>query len=181
MLTVSDDVKRRAISGFILFHIAVIASFSIPSGTEFAGVIGKSLEHYAQRTGLFQNWAMFAPNPKNDNCYVEAEITFRNGQKRLWTFPQMNDLGYLERYSKERYRKFANERLQLTTNSVLLPDAARYIARLNADASNPPQSVKLVYHWSVIPPPPLQGETPQTGQWEHRVLFTYSVKPGDLR
>jgi hypothetical protein len=181
MISVNDEVKRRTISAFILFHLVVIASLSIPSDAPFARAIGKQVARYAQRTGLFQSWDMFAPNPKNDNIYVDAEITFRDGQKRVWTFPQMNELGYTERYFKERYRKFANERLHLATNAVLLPDAARYIARLNANASNPPQSVKLVYHWSVIPPPPLPGEIPQMAQWGHRELYTYAVKPGDLR
>ncbi len=178
-MTVNDEVKCRAISAFILFHIVVITSLSIPSDTQVGRTIGKQFARYAQRAGLFQSWDMFAPNPVSANTYVDAEITFRNGQKRLWTFPQMNELGYVERYFKERYRKFANERLQLATNSALLPDAARYIARLNADASNPPQSVKIVYHWSVIPPPPLPGETPQMAQWGHRVLCTCAV--GDMR
>lgn len=179
MITVNDQVKRRAISAFILFHLLVIASLSFPSNAPFAKTIATQLERYAQRTGLFQSWNMFAPNPKNANNYVDAEITFRNGQKRLWTFPQMNELGYIERYSKERYRKLANEGLDI--NPVLLPDTARYIARLNGDDSNPPQTVKLVYYWSVIPAPPLSGETPQTGEWTHKVLGTYAVKPGDLK
>jgi hypothetical protein len=81
---------------------------------------------------------------------------------------------------KERYRKFAEERLWVKENSALWPDAARYIARLNADALNPPQSVNLVAYRFIIPPLPPPGEAPPPERMEREVFFVYTVKPGDL-
>ena len=83
---------------------------------------------YMLWSGLFQAWDMFAPNPMKLNSYVEAEVSFRDGSRRIWSFPRMNEIGYVDRYFKERYRKFANEYLRMDVHSALWPDAARYIA-----------------------------------------------------
>lgn len=173
-------VKRLAINAFLLFHLAVIVSWSIPSQALVFRIVRHSVSPYAWRAGLFQSWDMFAPNPTHTNAFVTAEITCSKGQVRVWSFPQMQDLGYSERYFKERYRKFSNDRLILKTNAILLPDAARYIARLNADPFNQPRIVKLIRYVSVISPPPAEGQAPQLDRWQRDVFFTYSVKAGDL-
>jgi hypothetical protein len=179
-ITRNDAVKRSAISVFLLFHLLVIGSWSLPSSPHLLGTIKDVVAPYAWRSGLFQSWDMFAPNPMHANTYIEAEIAYRDGTVRTWTFPQMQELAYAERYSKERYRKFANDRLRLDEYAMLWPDAARYIARLNADASNPPQTIKLFRYWSLISPPPPPGEPEQPEHWERHKFFTYAVKPADL-
>ena len=184
-----DRVRRAAITAFLIVQLTFMAIQSIPpkfflvtafSGENLMTSVKDKVTAYASHVGLFQTWAMFAPNPGRQNTYIDAEIIYRNGKKHLWTFPQMQELGYAERYAKERYRKFANERLWLKERSELWPDAARYIARLNADASNPPQIVRLAHYWSEIPPPPLPDETPRPERWNRNIFFTYTVKPGDL-
>ena len=102
MIPVNDEAKRFAINTFILLHIVVIASLSIPFNSPRIAPTRSQLARYANRLGLFQSWDMFAPDPMNANSYLDAEITCRDGQKRSWTFPQMQDLGYVERYCKER-------------------------------------------------------------------------------
>ena len=93
----------------------------------------------------------------------------------------MHLLSLTERYAKERYRKFGNERLRLDANSALWPDAARYIARLyNTDPANPPVSVQLVRHWSMVPPPS-QNRTAEPQPISHYAYFTYPVTQEDLR
>ena len=188
-LTGDDRANRRMISAFLLFHLIVIVSGAIPAdfflvnalhAKGFLTAFTDGLAPYAKTEGLQVGWSMFAPNPSRDNTYIDAEITYRNGRKQVWSFPQMQELGYFDRYMKERYRKFAEERLWVKENSALWPDATRYIARLNADASNPPQSVKLVAYRFVIPPLPPPGETPPTERMESEVFFVYTVKPGDL-
>jgi len=188
-LTGKNQVKRLVISVFLVFHLVVIVSGAIPANFSlvtalhaqgFLTALTEKLAPYASPTGLQVGWSMFAPNPSRDNSYIDAEISYRDRRKHIWSFPQMQELGYAERYVKERYRKFASERLWVKENTALWPDAARYIARLNADRSNPPQTVKLVHYWFVIPPPPGQGETPPSERWGREVFFTYTVKPGDL-
>jgi hypothetical protein len=188
-LNEDDRVKRALISAFITFHLVVIVSGAVPAdfvlvralhAQGFLIALTEKLAPYAKAAGLQVGWSMFAPNPSRDNTYVDAEITYRNGRQHVWSFPQMQELGYYQRYVQERYRKFATERLCVKENSALWPDAARYIARLNADASNEPQTVKLVHYRSLIPPLAASGEAPPPERWERDVFFIYTVKPGDL-
>lgn len=185
----NDRIRRAAISVFLLVQLVWMAVESIPPqfflitlvrGEALMTSLRAKVAPYGAHVGLAQTWSMFAPNPGRQNTYLDAEITYRNGRKHIWTFPQMQELGYAERYAKERYRKFANERLWVKENAALRPDAARYIARLNADAGNPPHVVKLAHYWSEIPPPPSSDETPQPERWNRDVFFTYTVQPGDL-
>ena len=185
----SDQVKRAAISGLLLGAMAVMICQAIPPDFyPVAALHGKALwtslrtrtSPYASALGLRQDWMMFAPNPMRVNTYIDAEITYRNGRKRIWTFPQMQQLGYVERYSKERYRKFANENLWIKDDAFIWPDAARYIARLNRDPANPPQTVKLVHYRCFIPSAPRPGDQAEQERWERDVFYTYTVTPGDL-
>ena len=184
-----DRANRRLITAFLLLHLAVIVPAAIPAGffpvkaLHLKGLltaVTSVLAPYGAIAGLQVGWSMFAPDPTRHNAYIDAEITYRNGRKHLWTFPQMQELGYAERYAKERYRKFTNERLWVRENAALWPDAARYVARLNADASNPPRTVKLVHNWFEIPAAPEPGELPPPELWQRDVFFVYAVQAGDL-
>lgn len=128
-------------------------------------------------SGLYQNWALFAPNPLSVNSRLEAEVIYRDGRTSVWKFPLPQDFGYFQRYFKERYEKWGNQAVRLDQNAVLWPDAARYIARLNNDGKNPPVTVKLVRYWSQIAAPRSGEPEP----WNQYVFFTYSVKPEDLQ
>ncbi len=134
---------------------------------------------YMAWSGLFQKWDMFAPNPSMLNNYMTADITYADGHTATWSFPRMEELGLVDKYVKERYRKFANDNLRLDAFSVLWPDAARYIARVNkVQASNPPVAIDLIRHWSVVQPP---GSVSATGPWNQFKFFHYAVQPGDLQ
>jgi len=185
----SDQAKRVAISGLLLAQLTITASQAVPvdfypvaalHGKRLLTRLRDGLSPYASALGLRQDWMMFAPNPMRENTFIDAEITYRSGRKRIWTFPQMQELGYAERYAKERYRKFANERLWVKEASFLWPDAARFVARLNREPSDPPRIVKLAHYRCIIPWAPPPGEEPPPERWEREVFFTYTVNPGDL-
>ena len=178
-IRVNRGVKRLAINAFLLFHLAVIVSRSIPSQALVVRIVSRMVSPYAWRVGLFQSWDMFAPNPTHVNVFVTAEITCSDGQVRVWNFPQMQELGYSERYFKERYRKYSTEYLRVDSHSVLWPDAARYIARLHRNPGNPPTAVRLIRHWSEMNPPGPGGRY-RPSPWQQYMYYTYLVQPGDL-
>lgn len=172
-------MKRIAISAFLLFHIVVISCWCLPTNSLIVAAINARVRPYLLWSGLFQHWDMFAPDPLSLNGSVEAQITFQDGRTRTWKFPRMQDLGFVERYEKERYRKFA-EYLRADTNPALWPDAARFIARLNDSPSNPPAAVVLVRYWSAMGTPGSDGSY-HPGPRQGNVFFAYLVKPEDLR
>lgn len=121
---------------------------------------------------------MFAPTPKGVNSYIEAVIVYKDGTRTSWTLPRMESLGLKEKFFKERYRKFADS-LVREDMDMLLPDAARYIARIKSNPENQVRTVILIQKWSSITPRPDGSYVP--GPWEQHVLLGYGVQPGDLK
>jgi hypothetical protein len=176
---IKPAVKQTAISAFLLFHIAAITSWCLPGDSALLVKCRDVFRPYMLLSGLFQGWDMFAPTPKNINGYVEAAIVLNDGQVRAFRFPRMEQLGFGERYYRERYRKFV-ENLREDKNSALWPDAARYIARRNASPANPPKFVILIRYWSDIVPRDSKT-APRREDLRAHIFFEYSVKPEDLQ
>ncbi len=141
--------KYIAINAFLIFHILAIACWCLP-----------------------------IDSPKAANTYIEATIVYKDGSRTTWTFPRMEQLSLTDRYFKERYRKYA-ENLPMDQNDALLPDAARYIARLNSTPSHPARTVMLIQKWSFIVPRADGSYIPEP--WSQHILYGYGVKPEDLQ
>ncbi len=169
---------RIALTLFIAFNLFGIISWCVPLDSPLIVRCRELAGPYLRFTGLFQKWDMFAPDPSKLNNYVGAVITYRDGTSSMWTFPRMEQLGPVDQYFKERYRKYANDNLRLDGNSAMWPDAARYIARQNYRPSNPPIAVGLIRFWSFVPPPSPGG--PTSSDWSQYLFFRYTVAPGDL-
>jgi hypothetical protein len=173
-------MRKAAITLFILFHLVAFAAWTVPLQFPLLDAFKASIRPYMLWTGLFQAWNMFSPDPMRLNGYVEAEVTMADGQKRRWKAPRMEELGPVDKYFRERYRKFVNEHLRMDAESLLWPDAAKHIARMyDSDKSNPPVNVMLVRYWSEVLPPGPHGEYRAT-PWTHYNYFSYNVVPQDL-
>jgi hypothetical protein len=170
--------KRLAINLFLAFHILAIACWSLPLQFPLLSSLRGLIRPYFLWSGLFQSWDTFAPTPLLANSYVEAIVVYRDGSKRTWSFPRMEQLSLGERYFEERYRKFS-ENLQNDANDAVWPDVARKIARLNSTPSNPATTVILIERWSPIVLRADGSYIPQS--WEQHVLYGYGVKPEDLQ
>ena len=170
---------RILISAFLAFHLFAIVSWCVPLDSPLISVCRNAIRPYMLWTGLFQKWDMFAPDPSKLNCYMAAQVVFRDGHSALWTFPRMENLGIIDKYFKERYRRYANDSIRRDANAAAWPDAARCIARLNNSLSNPPVAVNLIRYWSEVPPPASNGPY-QPAPWQQHVFFGYTVSPGDL-
>jgi hypothetical protein len=170
--------KRVAVNAFLVFHLLAITCWAIPLDSPLLAAFRTAVRPYFLWSGLFQSWNAFAPAPKALNSYVEAVVIYKDGRILNWKFPRMEHLSLAERYYKERYRKFV-ENLKEDSNVALWPDAARYVARLNNDPSNPPEIIMLIRHWSDIVPP---GSGPPASQPQHvQIFYEYKVKPQDLQ
>lgn len=170
--------KRFAINVFLLFHLLAITCWAIPLDSPFLAAFRKTIRPYFLWSGLFQSWNAFAPAPKALNSYVEAVVIYKDGRILNWKFPRMEHMSLAERYFKERYRKFV-ENLKEDSNVALWPDAARYVARLNNDPSDPPEIIMLIRHWSDIVLPGNRSSAPQP---QHvQIFYEYKVRSQDLK
>jgi hypothetical protein len=170
---------RAVVNVFIMFHLAAMFAWCLPIQSILVTNFNERIKPYMLAFSLFQNWSMFAPDPPLENINVDAEITFRDGETRTWKFPRMHELGFVERYYEERYRKYAIDHLRVDSESGLRPDAARYVARLTPRPENPPVTVVLYRSWSEIRPQGQDGSY-RTGPWTRVSFFSYTVTPGDL-
>jgi hypothetical protein len=171
-------MKRIAINAFLVVHLIVILCWAMPVNSRLVSATRVVIAPYMMWSGLAQGWNLFAPNPLSLNTRVEAEITYRNGDTGVWKFPLPQDLGYARRYMIERQHKFAFDSLLNDRFENLRPDAARYIARLNnTRADDPPVTVALISYRSQIAPPNSRQPEP----WVRKVVYTYSVRAGDLK
>lgn len=171
-------LKRIAINLFIIFHLAVILLWAMPVNSRLVTGARPLIAPYMVWSGLAQGWNLFAPNPLGINLRMDVEITYQDGQKSLWNFARPQDAGYLKRYTLERQHKFSLDALQNDKLAYLRPDVARYIARLNNTKPNdPPAKISFNSYRSIIAPPNSKRPEP----WTSKVLYTYVVKPGDLK
>ena len=152
-------MQKRWVSGFIILHVILITVWSLPNTNHPGGLarfamrlreeLRSSIEPIMLSTGLWQGWDMFAPNPLSSNFDVDAEIRFQDGSQKIWVFPKMERLGFMERYQKERYRKW-REQVRIDDNAVIWRDTARWIAQQFRNPKNPPVYVSLSRHWTPI-------------------------------
>lgn len=170
--------KYVAINAFLAFHILAVACWCIPIDTPLIPLCKDLVRPYFLWAGLFQSWDMFAPIPKGANTYIHSTLIYKDGSRQSWTLPRMEQLSLTERYFKERYRHFG-ENLTLDQNDALLPDVARYIARLNSTPERPVKTVILIQHWSFIVPRADGKYVPEP--WGQHILLGYGVRPEDLK
>jgi len=172
---------RVLLNAFILFHIVSILCWSLPTQPRIVRAYNRLVKPYMLGSGLWQGWNMFAPDPLAIDIDVDAQLVFRDGSRKTWVFPRMEEMGYWERYRKERYRKW-RERVRLDAFAVVWPDTARYIARLHQSPENPVVTVKLTRYWTAIPAPSgdwLPSRTPRVAMTDRHEFFSYRVEPGD--
>jgi len=173
-------IRLPVISAFIVYHLLALTIWLWPPSLLRTALL-PPFYNYIAFFGLWQRWNVFAPDPKNWNQYLTATIVFADHSKKVWEFPRMERFDVLSRMQKERYRKWSHEGVNDFSQSRIWPDTARYIARLNYSAQNPPVMISLTRHWSWIPAPvggPHREIKDAGGQY---TFFTYAVSPQDLQ
>ena len=85
------------------------------------------------------------------NSYIKTVVISSDRQMHVWSFPRMEELGFGDRYRKERYRKF-QEVLPQQQNAALWPDVAKHIAARFSGPAEPPDKVLLIEFRSDIRP-----------------------------
>jgi hypothetical protein len=171
-----NALRRGAISVFILFHLIAITCVAVPADFSPIKNVRELVEPYMLWTGLFQRWDMFAPDPPTVNSYVKTVVISRDRHMQVWSFPRMEELGFAERYRKERYRKFL-EVLPQQQNAPLWPDVARHVARQFNSQTDPPDKVLLIEFQSDIHP--AADGSPDLAP-RPNIFYEDYVQPGEL-
>lgn len=133
--------------------------------------------------GLSQSWALFSPNIREINYYPSAIITFQDGSKTLWEPPLMDKLTLIERFQKEKFRKWSIDSLPWPRFDNYREDFARYVGRQVYNPANKPVSIALNLRWIEIPKPiePLLGQGDLPPKTKFNTTFCYLYKGEDFQ
>jgi hypothetical protein len=149
---------RFWIAGFVFFHCLAVFLCEFPGSSPVRNVlVDPVLRGYVRFFHLGQNWSMFAPEPSSINAYLRAEVKFRDGAVRDFELPRMSKMGIVDRFFKERYRKWAVDNVRSDGQKQHWPATARYIARIARQATGEvPVEVSLWRHWTFIKDPNIE-------------------------
>ncbi|MFI5461700.1 MAG: hypothetical protein ACHRXM_40465 [Isosphaerales bacterium] len=144
--------RRLVISAFVLFHLSALVIWTMPRcyiKDRFAG----PYYYYVLPLGIWQWWAMFAPDPVRNTVVVDAEVVDAKGIRRIFEFPRIADLPWWSKIPRYRDPKFSNN----MANDEYLKSrqfAARHAVRqLGLGPEAFPVCVSMYYKVKDSPPP----------------------------
>jgi hypothetical protein len=152
----SLTAKRLVISAFVIFHVSAVGITNMPD-CPLKRTIGRAwVDAYTQPTGLWQVWAMFAPDPAKEAVTLEAVVRDSRGLVRNYAFPrQMDESAWTGFCGGFRHAKYSHN-LGPTDATANREFAARYVTRaLGLKPQDYPADVQLVYQ--VWPSRPLDA------------------------
>jgi hypothetical protein len=143
-------VRRLLISAFIILHIAATLVWNIPNCPIRARFLDTA-SRYFYPLGLWQYWAMFAPDPLRETVTLEAVVTDQQGLRYGFAFPKLAQEPRWKVVPKFRHPKYI---LYVSTDEMLRKFAARHVVRqLGLTADTFPLDVQLYYQVRQAPPP----------------------------
>jgi hypothetical protein len=146
------NVRRLVISAFVLFHLSALIMWTMP-GCYIKDHFQKYYRSYVLPLGLWQWWAIFAPDPVRDTVVLNAEVVDSKGIRHLYEFQRLADLPWWERMARYRHPKFAGN-MAVEEYKDARRFAARHVARqMGMGPEAFPLWVSLYYEIKASPPP----------------------------
>jgi hypothetical protein len=144
--------RRVIVSAFLIFHLFVLFLWSVPD-CAIRARIAPIFRPYMLPLGIWQNWAMFAPNPPRESYTVAAYVRDSRGMRHEFQFTRLADYSVWRGFPRFRHSKFATNML-LDEYAPQRAAAARYAVRqLGVPAEAFPVAAQIVYSIKKLPPP----------------------------
>jgi hypothetical protein len=127
--------------------------------------------------GLWQAWDMFSPDPRATDICVEMRCTDRDGTVDRRMLTDMVAMGYLERWQKDRWRKYFNDHLRLDDEQRLWQPFTEYAVRRLREEGHDPEKIELVRWWRPCEPavrPEWRADVRQT-PWNSYMFHRWAV------
>jgi hypothetical protein len=171
----SWTARRLAISLFLVFHVGATAVWILPI-CPIRDRLVPYLKYYMLPTGMWQAWAMFAPDPIHDTVQLEAEVIDCNGLRYGFAFPRMADYTWWQGIPRFRYSKYAAN-LSFGEMEPTRKFAAHHVLRqLKLPAEVYPVSVHLLYQVRPTPPPGAMAEVDPMEPTRRHVVGTARIE-----
>lgn len=162
---------RGVLSTLIVVTIVAIVAINLP-GSDLRTKLMRPAQPYLNATGLDQNWALFAPDPRSVVIDVSALVKFDDGATARWRFP--HDGALIGGYRDYRWRKWEENLIDPANAAALWKPAALWAASQEARPGATVTRVTLLERYAVLAPP---GASPSVGPSKQRVIYTLLVLP----
>ncbi len=166
---------RGILSTLIVITLVAIVAINLP-GSDLRQQLLRPGQPYLNATGLDQNWALFAPDPRRVVIDVSAAVAFDDGRTARWRFP--HDGALLGTYRDYRWRKWEENLISPDNATPLWRSAALWAAGREARPGHAVTRVSLLERFATIEPP---GVSPASGPTQQRVVYVLRVVPGAKR
>jgi hypothetical protein len=97
--------RRWALSAFVLFHLSAIVMWTMPF-CAFKTQFQSPYRFYVLPLGMWQWWAIFAPDPIRHTIVLNAEVVDAHGMRHNFEFPRIAELPWWQKYGRYRNPKF---------------------------------------------------------------------------
>ena len=158
------DWGRGLLSVVIGITLATVLTQQLPN-SYLRAKLDRVFAPYAKATGLEQDWAVFAPNPRRMVIEVEGRVKYADGSTSTWRIPRSDD--FLGVYWDYRWLKLV-EHVHPDSGAPLWQGVALYVARQQRRAV-PMVAVDLVRRWSELRPP---GPGPSRSPWQEYSFYS---------
>jgi hypothetical protein len=140
------------ISIFILFHCGVTFVWILPRCPIKQRTYDLA-SYYMLPTGLWQYWAMFAPNPQSDSLTLEAEVIDAHGLRHVFAFTRLGDYSWWAGIPLFRHSKYVSNMAVEDLAKAREFGGRHAVRKLGLPADAFPVDVRVMYQ--VRKPPPL--------------------------
>ncbi|MGP0064625.1 MAG: hypothetical protein ACLQGP_13635 [Isosphaeraceae bacterium] len=146
------NARRLVISAFVIFHLSALMMWTMPN-CAIKERFQSPYRFYMLPLGLWQWWAIFAPDPIRHTTNLNAEVVDAKGMRQIYEFERIGDLPWWQKLPRYRHPKFtANMSNDEYTRHREF--TARHVVRqLGLDAEAFPVWVSLFYEIKDSPPP----------------------------
>jgi hypothetical protein len=146
------NARRLIVSAFVIFHLSAICLWTTPP-SYIKAHLEPLYRYYVLPSGMWQWWAIFAPDPVRDTIVLDAEIVDAKGMRHIHEFPRLAELPWWQKMALYRQPKFAGN----MCCAEYFPSrkfVARYAARqIDLKPEAFPVWVSLYYQVKDTPPP----------------------------
>lgn len=173
---------KMLISAFIILHVSLTIAFLSPESIALRQAITDATGFFWKFSGMYQGWQLFAPAIRNFNSHSIVLLSFEDGSTTEWPLARTDQMGYWEKYQRDKFRKWNGDNIQSDRHKEDWPDFAKYVGRLHYDGTGPkPVSFMLMRFSSTIPKPESGHKRlempPRTTP---QMLFFYTYRPEDF-
>jgi hypothetical protein len=151
--------RRLVISAFVIFHLSALILWTMPD-CAIKKQFQPPYRYYVLPLGLWQWWAIFAPDPIRNTTTLNAEVVDTKGMRQVYEFTRIGDLPWWQKFPRYRNPKFTANMSNDEYTKHREFTARHAVRQLGLDAASFPVWVSLYYDVKDSPPPGMGAVDP---------------------